>query len=86
MFTLVILIALAIIAVNAVRGYKGIDAKPTHICVTCGTQIASAGASRPKWSWLVFPFNLLIAPKRSCPECDGNLIPIQSPRGQQLVQ
>ncbi|MGC1372991.1 MAG: hypothetical protein WA824_12715 [Candidatus Sulfotelmatobacter sp.] len=75
-----------IVASNAVGGYRS-TGEPTHICADCGSSFGGVVSKRARWSYLAWPWNLLLAAKKlqPCPACDGKLIPIDSPKGRALA-
>lgn len=83
---LVGVIMVVIIARNALEGYRRTEDPPTHVCADCGTTCSQVGRHRAGWTFLFFPLNLALAEKKlqSCPECQGKLIPVNSPRGKLL--
>lgn len=62
-----------------------VDTQPTHVCKDCGTKRSGVTRGRPGWTYLFFPLNLLVEKKtQRCPKCGGRLLPLDSPKGQQI--
>jgi hypothetical protein len=58
-----------------------------NVCTDCGEVFSGIKKRRARWTFLFWPWNLCFAAKKlpACPECSGQLIPANSPKGRELV-